>query len=280
MNKPPSRYDVTVRVARDDGHLLPDPAAFAVAASRAASGMNAASSARTRPRRSSALSALPRQAVPRRLSSPWPSSPARSRLRIRSGHPACERPVPAVVWRFEGHRLPELVVAAVARDLDVSHAAVARGRLPGRLAQARRPAHLRLAGPQPVTERARFRLVFEQGNGHLTIMPGPAVTSQCSSLTCTDDHAGRASGGPSAWPEWPGALALGADQPRPILGDADPGHRLHRRRHWFRRLRPTGNHAAGSEGVVRGSSPASGGPASEGDASEADVTQITMQFLC
>jgi hypothetical protein len=41
MNKPPSRYDVTARVARDDGHLLPDPAAFAVAASRAASGMNA-----------------------------------------------------------------------------------------------------------------------------------------------------------------------------------------------------------------------------------------------
>ena len=41
MNKPPSRYDVTVRVARDDGHLLPDPAAFVVAASRAASGMNA-----------------------------------------------------------------------------------------------------------------------------------------------------------------------------------------------------------------------------------------------
>jgi hypothetical protein len=39
MNKPPGRYDVTVRVARD-GHL-PDPAAFAVAASRAASSRNA-----------------------------------------------------------------------------------------------------------------------------------------------------------------------------------------------------------------------------------------------
>jgi len=35
MNKPPSRYDVTVRVAKDDGHQ-PDPAAFAAAASRAA----------------------------------------------------------------------------------------------------------------------------------------------------------------------------------------------------------------------------------------------------
>jgi hypothetical protein len=40
MNKPPSRYDVTVRVAGDDCHHL-DPAAFAVAASRAASSMNA-----------------------------------------------------------------------------------------------------------------------------------------------------------------------------------------------------------------------------------------------
>jgi hypothetical protein len=36
MNKPPGRYDVTVRVAKDDGHS-PDPAAFAAAASQAAS---------------------------------------------------------------------------------------------------------------------------------------------------------------------------------------------------------------------------------------------------
>jgi len=40
MDKPPSRYDVTVRVAKDDGHP-PDPATFAVAASEAASGRNA-----------------------------------------------------------------------------------------------------------------------------------------------------------------------------------------------------------------------------------------------
>jgi hypothetical protein len=32
IQPPPSRYDVTVRVARDDGHP-PDPAAFAAAAS-------------------------------------------------------------------------------------------------------------------------------------------------------------------------------------------------------------------------------------------------------
>ena len=40
MNEPPSRYDVTVTVARDGGHL-PDPAEFAVAAEKAASSRNA-----------------------------------------------------------------------------------------------------------------------------------------------------------------------------------------------------------------------------------------------
>ena len=40
MNKPPGRYDVTVRVAGDDGHP-PGPAAFAAAASGAASRVNA-----------------------------------------------------------------------------------------------------------------------------------------------------------------------------------------------------------------------------------------------
>jgi hypothetical protein len=35
------RYDVTVRAVSDDGHPLPDPAAFAAAARRAASSMNA-----------------------------------------------------------------------------------------------------------------------------------------------------------------------------------------------------------------------------------------------
>ena len=40
MDKPPSRYEVTVRVGKDDGHP-PDPAAFAVAASKAASSRSA-----------------------------------------------------------------------------------------------------------------------------------------------------------------------------------------------------------------------------------------------
>src|SRR5580704_3711116 len=34
MDYPPGRYGVTVRVDKDDGHSLPDPAVFAVAASR------------------------------------------------------------------------------------------------------------------------------------------------------------------------------------------------------------------------------------------------------
>jgi hypothetical protein len=48
--------------------------------------------------------------------------------------------VPAVVRRLVEHRLPELVVAAVAGDSYVSHAAAAPGRLPGWLADAGRPA--------------------------------------------------------------------------------------------------------------------------------------------
>jgi hypothetical protein len=134
------------------------------------------------------LSTLPRQTGPRRLPSPWPLSPPHSRLRIRSRHPAGEWPVPAVVRRFEEHRLPELVVAAVARDPDVSHAAAAPSGFPGRLAEAWRPAHLRLAGPQLVAERAGFRLVIEQRSGHLN---DHALTSCHESMiivTRTDDR--------------------------------------------------------------------------------------------
>jgi hypothetical protein len=40
MDKPPSRYDVTVRVAKDDDQP-PGPAAFAAAASKAAASRNA-----------------------------------------------------------------------------------------------------------------------------------------------------------------------------------------------------------------------------------------------
>ena len=57
------------------------------------------------------------------------------RAGIRSRHPAGERPVGAVVRRLIEHGLPELVVAAVAGDPDVSHAAAAPGRFPGRRAR-------------------------------------------------------------------------------------------------------------------------------------------------
>jgi hypothetical protein len=89
--------------------------------------------------------------------------------------------MPAVVWRLEEHCLPELVVAAVARDPDVSHAAAAPGRFPGWLAEARCPAHLRLAWPQLVTERAVLWLVLEQRNGHLD---DHALTSRYESMVC------------------------------------------------------------------------------------------------
>jgi hypothetical protein len=68
--------------------------------------------------------------------------------------------MPAVVRRLEEYRLPELVVAAVAGDADMSHTAAAGGGFPGWFAHARRPAHLRPPGPQLVTERAGFRLVL------------------------------------------------------------------------------------------------------------------------
>jgi hypothetical protein len=90
-----------------------------------------------------------------------------SRLGAGSGDPAGKRLVPAVVRRLEEHRLPELVVAAVAGDQDVPHAAAAPGSFAGRFTQARFPAHLRLAGPQPVAERAALRLVLEKRNGNL-----------------------------------------------------------------------------------------------------------------
>jgi len=91
----------------------------------------------------------------------------RSSLGISSGRPAGKRPVPAIVWWLEEHCLPELVVAVVARDPDVSHTAAAPGRFPGRLADARRPAYLRLAWPQMMTKWAALWLVLEQRNAHL-----------------------------------------------------------------------------------------------------------------
>ena len=151
MDKPPSRYDVTIRVAKQDGHQ-PDPAAFAVIASQAASSRSARVVSMHTAQEIIWLVSVAALNRHQQLPSPWPSSPTRSRPRAGFVHPAGERPVPAVVRRLVEHRLPELVVAAVAGDPDVAHAAAAPGRFPGRLADARFPAHLRLARPQLVTE--------------------------------------------------------------------------------------------------------------------------------
>jgi hypothetical protein len=101
------------------------------------------------------------------------------RLSAGSGDPAGERLVPAVVRRLEEHRLPELVVAAVAGDQDVPHSAAAAGGFAGRFTWARFPAHLRLAGPQLVTERAVLGLVLEHRDGHLN---DHALTSSYASM--------------------------------------------------------------------------------------------------
>jgi len=131
MTKTPGRYDATVRAARDDGHP-PDPAAFAVAGSRAASSRNASVLSAHTAGEIICVVGVAARGRPSAVAVAPPPSPARSRLRIRSGHPAGERPVPAVVRRFEEHPLPQLLVAAGARDADVSHAAAAPGSLPAR----------------------------------------------------------------------------------------------------------------------------------------------------
>ena len=96
-----------------------------------------------------------------------------------SRYPAGQRLVPAVARRLEEHRLPELVVAAVAGNQDVTHTATAPGSVAGRFIRARFPAHLRLAGPQLVTERAALRLVLEHRDGHLN---DHALTSSYASM--------------------------------------------------------------------------------------------------
>jgi hypothetical protein len=187
MNEPPSRHDVTVRVPSDDGHR-PNPAASAAAASRAASSRNA-----------SVVGAHTAQEIICVVSAAGPDRPSAVavalavvadalRLRIWSGHPAGERPVPAVVRRLEEHRLPELVVTAVARDANVSQGAAARGRFPGWFAGARHPAHLRLAWPQLMTERSELRLVIEQRSGHLR---DHALTGHYASTTDLDYRAAK-----------------------------------------------------------------------------------------
>jgi hypothetical protein len=88
-----------------------------------------------------------------------------------------------VVRRLEEHRLPEFVVAAVTGDQDVTHATAAPGSFAGRFTQARVPAHLRLAGPQLVTESAVLRFILEHRDGHLN--DHALTSSYASTITMT-----------------------------------------------------------------------------------------------
>jgi hypothetical protein len=88
-----------------------------------------------------------------------------------------------VVRWLEEHRLPELGVAAVAGDQDVPCAAAAAGSFAGRITQARFPAHLRVAGPKSMTERAVLGLVLEHRDGHLN--DHALTSSDASTITMT-----------------------------------------------------------------------------------------------
>jgi hypothetical protein len=64
------------------------------------------------------------------------------------------------------------------------------------ISASQRPAHLRLARPQLVTERAALRLVLEQRNGHLN---DHAWTSRnASMITAAGSEPGPGGGGPGA----------------------------------------------------------------------------------
>ena len=92
--------------------------------------------------------------------------PAARLRRQGAGRPASQRTMADVVRRLVEHRPPELVVAAIAGDSDVSHTPATLGSLAGGCADAGLPAHLTLTRPELMTVRAALRLVLEQGNGH------------------------------------------------------------------------------------------------------------------
>ena len=78
----------------------------------------------------------------------------------------------------------------------MAHAAAAPSRLPGRLADARCPAHLRLAGPQLVSERAALWFVLEQKNRHLD--DHVRTSRYASMITAAGSEPGPGGVGPGA----------------------------------------------------------------------------------
>jgi len=87
MNEPLSRYNMTVTVEGDGGHL-PDPAKFAAAADQAAWAGPRTSSARTSPKIISVITVLP-QTGTQPWSSPRLSYPTRSNA--RPCHPVSQK---------------------------------------------------------------------------------------------------------------------------------------------------------------------------------------------
>ena len=146
MNEPPRRHDITIRVAKEAGRTPTRPRSRPRPARLRRAG-TLVSSARTPPRKSSAWSASPRPTGRTRSRSRWPSSPTRSGLGTDCCHPAGKRVVAAVVRGLVERRLPQLIVAGSAGDHRVPHTPPACRSFPGWCADARFPAHLRLARP-------------------------------------------------------------------------------------------------------------------------------------
>jgi hypothetical protein len=105
MTKPHSRYDVTVRVAYDSGRQ-PDPAAFAVAASKAASSRDA--SVVSAHMADEIICVVSVHALDRPLAVAVAlavvADAVKAEVRVRS---PSRGPMPAVVGRLEEHCLPE-----------------------------------------------------------------------------------------------------------------------------------------------------------------------------
>ena len=135
--------------------------------------------------------------------------------------------MPAVVRGLVERRLPQLIVAGGTGDHCVPHASAARRGFPGRCADAWLPAHLRLAGPQLVTERAVFRPVLEQRNGHLNDHAG--TSCYASMITVTGSEAGPGGVDPGAG-ICTGCADSGGRGPEQAPHGSGPGRR--RRRPW------------------------------------------------
>ena len=133
--------------------------------------------------------------------------------------------MPAVVCGLVERRLQQLIMAGRAGDHRVPHAPSACRGFPGRPADARLPAHLRLTGPEMVSERAAFRLVLEQRNGHLN---DHARTSRYASMiTAAGSEPGPGGVGPRAAIRAGNADSGGRGQSQHHidLGDGGPGTR-------------------------------------------------------